>query len=98
MMTGIIMIYIKYLFNVRKICLSDRCIAYIGSGMLTDFKLITENDRSRIIEKSKVRRMRSKARKENRNIERFSSLYFDGKRDNTLMKNGRLKKQEHYTP
>ena len=33
--------------------LSDRCIAYIGSGMLTDLKLITENDRSRIIDKSK---------------------------------------------
>ena len=41
--------------------------------------------------------MRSKARKENRNIERFSSLYFNGKKDNTLMKNGCLKKQEHYT-
>ena len=77
--------------------LSDRCIAYIGSGMLTDLKLMTENDRSIIIDKSKVRRMRSKARKENRIIERFSSLYFDGKKNNTLMKNGRIKKQEHYT-
>ena len=64
------------------------------SGMLTDLKLITENDRFlRIIDKSKVRRMRSKARKENRIIERVSSLYFDVKKDNTLMKNGRIKKQ-----
>ena len=53
-------------------------VSHILVQACLDLKLITENDRSMIIYKSKVRWIRSKTRK--RIIERFTSFYFDGKR------------------
>ena len=59
--------------------------------MLVDLNLVTESDRSLVIDKSKIRRERNKLRTQlqmnsTRNGIDVSSIYFDGRKDNTLKK------------
>lgn len=69
--------------------------------MLADAGLITEDDKSLIIDKSKVRRERKLQRTEsikNENVGSISALFFDGKIDKTLEskdQKNKLIKEDH---
>lgn len=90
--------------------ISDRATAAIATAVLADFGLVTNYDRSNVIDKSKVRRERKKMR-ENLRYENttsdtandFTSVYFDGRKDETLMRKregekwySNVTKEEHY--
>ena len=58
------------------------------------------HDKKYIIDRSKLRRERIKARKINANIHTINlikGLYFDGRIDITRLRNGTIKKEEHIT-
>ena len=67
--------------------LSDRAAASITTAVLHDFGIVTADDSSKVIDRSKVRR----SRETTRNLQQFESdaslpgLYFDGRKDNTLV-------------
>lgn len=67
--------------------LSSMVGAAISSATLVDVGLITENDMSNVIDTCKIRRAREKHRKNLANgpFENFEGLYFDGKKDKTLV-------------
>jgi len=76
---------------------SDRSAAAIATAVLHDFGLISHVDSSNVIDKSKVRRERKKNRsklicqvKEYKDV---TSLYFDGRKDKTLIN---VKKEKKY--
>jgi hypothetical protein len=85
--------------------LSDRVTASIATAVLSDLSVVTKEDQSMIIDKNKVRRSREKNRA---NLKSNSSclleaLYFDGRKDSTLVQNkidGRYHQfqqiEEHY--
>ena len=69
---------------------SDRVAAAIASAVLKYYDIITDMDSSQVIDRSKIRRERAKYRKaiqkkEEEHFENVNSLYFDGKKDATLM-------------
>ena len=89
--------------------LSDRAGAAIATSTLQDMGMITENDKSLIIDPSKLRRERERCREEIRQKESFNfkfvtGLYFDGRKDATqTMKEGpngkmyrSIELEEHY--
>lgn len=88
---------------------SERATAVIASSVLEDVGLITKEDFSQVIDKSKIRREkirnRTEIRKENlKSVEALRGIYFDGRNDETLVieKMGskqfrRTKKEEHYS-
>jgi hypothetical protein len=67
--------------------LSDRAAASIATAVLHDFGVVTADDSSKVIDRSKVRR----SRETTRNLQQAESdaslpgLYFDGRKDNTLV-------------
>ena len=68
---------------------SDREAAAIASAVLKDYGIITDDDYSQTIDRSKLRRERDKYRKQIReeeaeNFKLVNSLYFDGKKDATV--------------
>ncbi|KAE8741687.1 hypothetical protein FOCC_FOCC012785 [Frankliniella occidentalis] len=100
------------LFHFATVCdrfgIPDRAAAALASALLVDVGLIREHDVSNIIDRSKVRREREKARKtllEKNRVTEPESLYFDGRKDLTMKfeKNAmgrwrRMKiKEEHIT-
>ena len=69
--------------------ISDRAAASLASAVLVDFGIITKEDASCVIDRSKVRRERSKLRKLLRSEaeevkDNISGIYFDGRRDKTV--------------
>ncbi|CAH0562822.1 unnamed protein product [Brassicogethes aeneus] len=82
---------------------SNRAVAKIVYAVLEDFKIISREDQSNVIDKSKIRRELSKNRKklqqqlENKDIK---GLYFDGRKDQTIcIKNSKktIQQEEHIT-
>ncbi|KAE8747832.1 hypothetical protein FOCC_FOCC005444 [Frankliniella occidentalis] len=70
------------LFNI-----TDRAAAALASALFLDVGLIQKDDASNIIDRSKVRREREKARAtllEANRVTKPESLYFDGRKDLTL--------------
>lgn len=69
---------------------SDRSAAIIANAVLKDVGLISKEEKSKIIDRSKIRRERKRARKatkEQHNIDNnpFYAIYFDGRKDKTLV-------------
>ena len=64
----------------------ERATAAISTAVLIDYKIITKNDTTQPIDKSKVARETERVRIENASCIDFSNLtglYFDGRRDKT---------------
>ena len=88
--------------------LSDRAGAAIATSTLQDMGIVTNEDKSLVIDPSKLRRERERCRKkicqEVFNFKYVSGLYFDGRKDATqVMLEGPNKKmyrstqlEEHY--
>ena len=84
---------------------SERNAAIIANAILEDFGLITPEDSSNVIDKSKVRREKQKVGrnlKKNPAASTLKSLYFDGRKDSVTIEiknNGKfykkVEKQEH---
>lgn len=67
---------------------SDRSAAIIASAVLKDVGIITSNDQSYVVDRSKVRRERAKKRSVLQDLSRnqpIPGLYFDGRKDKTLV-------------
>ena len=69
---------------------SDRCAAALVSSTLKDIEVVNSNDKSGVVDRSKIRRERHKYRQELLNLsseENISlpALYFDGRRDLTRL-------------
>lgn len=66
---------------------SDRVAAMIASSALKDYGVISHEDKSDVVDRSKLRRERQKLRKESQDQEssKLVSLYFDGRKDKTLV-------------
>ena len=80
-------------FGVR-----DTIVAALLSAVFVDLGIVTENDRSRILDRCAVRRQRSRCRKEIiPERSGFSGLYFDGKTDKTIQPNSTFKMENHLT-
>ena len=77
----------------------DTPLAAIISGLFVDIGWITNQKRSRILDRCAVRRQRKQCRLENMPTEKsdMTGLYFDGKIDVTIQKDGTKKKEEHIT-
>ena len=68
--------------------MSDRAAATIASAALYDLGIITDEDAFKVIDRSKVRRARSKMRESSRsnvNEDHVQGLYFDGRKDKTMV-------------
>ena len=68
----------------------DREACAIASGVLKDYGIITDGDKSQVIDRSKLRRERDKQQKliqkqEKDNCKYVNALYFDGKKDATMI-------------
>lgn len=91
------------LFHVAQIAdrynVSDRVAAALATAALVDFGLITADDKNNVIDRSKIRRAREKARKiqvSALSFEGICGLYFDGKKNKeTLVSSGKAVKEEH---
>jgi len=65
---------------------SDRAAAMIASAVLQDMGIISPEDRSKIIDQSKIRRERTKTQKEfqKKGTTVIPGLYFNGRKDKTI--------------
>ena len=68
--------------------LSDRTAAAPANSVLVDVDKITENDKTCVIDRSKLRREREKFRQkiqkeEQQNFRYVNAIYFDGRKDAT---------------
>lgn len=89
--------------------LSDRATAAVASSLLQDFGIVTDEDNTYVVDKNKLRREKSVNRSvlQMQNEEKHNplqGLYFDGRKDNTLViekvnskQFRRTIKEEHYT-
>lgn len=68
--------------------ISDRSAALVVSATLQDLGLIQNEDKTRVVDRSKIRRERLKVRRQLQctPLGRFSGLYFDGRKDRTRTK------------
>lgn len=82
---------------------SNRAVAKIVNAVLEDFNLISKDDQSNVIDKSKIRRELSKNRKhlqQQQKSKDIKGLYFDGRKDQTIcIKNSKklTQQEEHIT-
>ena len=100
--------------NLARMCdryqLSDRAGAAVGTSVLQDLGLVTNDDRSLVIDHQKLRRERERCReeirkKEQENFNFVGGLYLDGRKDGTqtILKGPNEKHyrsvqlEEHYT-
>ena len=100
--------------NLARICecyqLSDRAAAAVANSVLVDVGLVTEDDKIRIIDRSKLRRERERFQNEIRSEEQehfglVNAVYLDGRKDATqIVAQGPNEKhyrsvqlEEHYT-
>jgi len=70
--------------------ISDRAAADIASSLLTDFGIVTTGDKSEVIDRSKLRRERKRLREDllqesASHSSDLRGLYFDGRKDKTLL-------------
>ena len=57
----------------------------LASAVLLDMKMVSPNERSKVIDRSKIRRERTKVRKAlAAAINEIEGLYFDGRKDKTM--------------
>jgi hypothetical protein len=66
---------------------SDRAAAAIGTSVLQDVGVVKKDDKSKVIDRSKLRRERQRKRSEvirNQKSDVLTGLYFDGRKDKTL--------------
>ena len=92
--------YPKLVKSIERNGVSDRIAADMLSSILYDLGYITEDNYYHIVDRSKIRRMRKKYRETIVNEcfdEVGSSIFFDGKKDNTRQKDGTMKVEEHIT-
>ena len=82
----------KSLERTSEVCdrfqVSDRAGAAIATSVLSDLGYVTSEDRSEIIDKSKLRREKQKQRtalQREGDIQEIRGLYFDGRKDKTLV-------------
>ena len=76
----------------------DAELAAVINGFLVDIGLITDKDRTMILDRHTIRAQRKRYRRENcPNRTNMSGLYFDGKKDNTIQSDGTKKLEEHIT-
>jgi hypothetical protein len=74
-----------------RIGISDRAAAAIASAALQDLGVITEDDKTNVIDRMKIRRARSKNRRDLINDSRYNQitenrgLFFDGRKDKTIV-------------
>ena len=72
---------------------SDRSAAAIASAILEDVGLIYSEDQTKVIDRNKIRRERGKRRENVKSKEvEITSLYFDGRKDKTMMVNGKQRR------
>lgn len=76
---------------------SDRAAARIASAVLKDFGVVSESEKSNVIDRSKIRRARKRQRNllqinEKRETRYLQSVYFDGRKDRTMKMERRGKK------
>ena len=66
--------------------ISDRSAAAISSAVLQDIGVITNEDKARVIDRSKIRRQRLKKREEAQsNVDNcVNGPFFDGRKDKTM--------------
>lgn len=94
--------------NCDRYGVSDRAAAAIASSVLEDIGVISETDTSLVIDRHKIRREKSRTRKELQqsqlDLDELHGIYFDGRKDHTLVieKIGskqfrRTIKEEHYS-
>ena len=100
--------------NLARMCeryqLSDRAAAAIANSVLIDVGIITEDDKTCVIDRSKVRREKEISRQEiqkeeQQNFRFVNAIYFDGRKDTTQIvvqgpndKHYRsIQLEEHYT-
>jgi hypothetical protein len=90
--------------------ISDRATAALATAVLVDFGIVTNENRSNVIDKNKIRRERNKMREKLKNkskksdtMNEITSVYFDGRKDGTLIRkkdNGKwythMSKEDHY--
>jgi len=92
------------LTQLAKVCerygVSNTAAAAIATATLMDYGIVTENDKSQVIDSKKVWRSREKIRNKLRssltNIN-LKGIFFDGKKDATLQSNHKLIEEEHVT-
>ncbi|CAG9794368.1 unnamed protein product [Diatraea saccharalis] len=66
---------------------SDRCAGLIVNAALLDLNVISTENSSKVVDRSKIRRERQKIRKELQSVEKhepLTAIYFDGRKDKTL--------------
>ena len=68
--------------------ISDRAAAAIANSVMQDLNLITDDDKTYVIDRSKLRRERERCRaeirkKEQENFKLVNAIYFDGRKDAT---------------
>jgi len=78
--------------------LSDRSAAAIANAVLKDVGIISENDRSMVIDRNKIRRERQKVLYCERES-KATTIFFDGRKDETLQYDGKVgsTQEEHIT-
>ena len=87
--------------------ISNQTAAALATAALVDLGVITNTDQSKIIDKNKLKRERMKLRKQLKDDDNQSmnvaSIYFDGRKDETLTKYkqgdrwySQITKEEHY--
>ena len=67
--------------------ISDQVAATIATATLCDWDIVTPQDFSKVIDRNKIRRVRSQLRRsfqEHRQDEALSGLYFDGKKNKSM--------------
>ena len=78
--------------NLARMCerfqISDRAAAAIANSVMQDLGLITDDDKTYVIDRSKLRRERERCRavfreKEHENFKLVNAIYFDGRKDAT---------------
>ena len=73
-------------------------MASIITGVLVDLNIVNRNDLSQVVDRSLVRRIRSRIRAESMpEKSNISSIYFDSKIDTTLQKDKTLRPENHVT-
>ena len=88
--------------------ISDRAASAVSFALLKDFNMVPPDDNRLLIDQNKVRRERTKQRKllqETEIMENIRGLYFDGRKDKTLMqvietdgsKRQRTTREEHFS-
>lgn len=79
--------------NLAEACdrtgVSDRCASFLVNAVLQDLGVVSRNDPSKLLNRSKLRRERKRRRtelkKESPGNLKITGIYFDGRKDRTLL-------------